>query len=126
MGYKVTIDGINYDYAGSNEQVDNFRRADVAFRENLRDQDLLQDQIDSAKAQGNRALASQLRNQRNKVLQDGKTIVTARNNAVEQLQSRGTLSKVATPPINPAVSSDAAVDGNKTTNPAEIHALFRF
>ena len=45
MGYKVTIDGINYEYAGSNEQVDNFRRADVAFQENLRDQDLLQKQM---------------------------------------------------------------------------------
>ena len=119
MGYKVTIDGVTYDYAGSNEQVDNFRRADVAFQENARDIKLLQDQIDSAKAQGNRALASQLRNQQTKALQAGNTIVTARNNAVEQLQSQGTLSKVATPPINPALSSDAAVDGNKTTNPPE-------
>ena len=95
MGYKVTIDGINYDYAGSNEQVDNFRRADVAFQENLRDQDLLQKQIDSARAQGNRALASQLRNQRTKVIQDGVTISTARNNAVEELQSGDQLKEVA-------------------------------
>ena len=117
MGYKVTIDGINYEYAGSNEQVENFRRADVAFQENLRDQDLLQKQIDSARAQGNRALASQLRNQRTKVIQDGVTISTARNNAVEELQSGDQLKEVAAGSINPGVSSDALQKEKNTTDP---------
>ena len=119
MGYKVTIDGVNYDYTGSNFEVSNFRNADQVFRENLREQDLLQDQIDSAKRQGNQALASQLRNQKTKVVKDGIIAVQAKNNAVSQLQSQGTLNKVATPPVNPAVSEDAAVDGTKTTDPAE-------
>jgi len=79
----------------------------------------LQDQIDSAKRQGNQALASQLRNQKTKVVKDGIIAVQAKNNAVSQLQSQGTLNKVATPPVNPAVSEDAAVDGTKTTDPAE-------
>ena len=119
MGYKVTIDGVNYDYAGSNFEVSNFRNADQVVQENLRQQNILQSRIDSAKAQGNNALASQLRNEQTKVIKEGVTAVQARNNAVTQLQSQGTLSKVATPPVNPALSSDAAVDGNKTTNPPE-------
>ena len=119
MGYKVTIDGVNYDYTGSNFEVSNFRNADIVFQENLREQELLQDQMDSAKRQGNSALYSQLRNQKTKVVKDGIIAVQAKNNAVSQLQSQGTLNKVATPPVNPAVSEDAAVDGTKTTDPAE-------
>ena len=119
MGYKVTIDGVNYDYAGSNFEVSNFRNADQVVQENLRQQNILQSRIDSAKAQGNNALASQLRNEKTKVVKEGITAVQARNNAVAQLQSEGTLSKVATPPVNPALSSDAAVGGTKTTDPAE-------